>query len=166
MVTIQALHLHEGVQDTAIHAVLKMVDAGGSFDRGSTKPSAIMAVGDGGWGGTAGVHSTFSKRLLKHWSGASLAGIVVKEQYTSVKCACCQSHDTTEYVSGADISFRDRIRVKYCRQCHKWFHRDVAGGENIAVAGEAELRGEPRPSYLCRPSSLSLLKAGRKVTVW
>lgn len=66
--------------------------------------------------------------------------VSVDENLTSQMCPCCG--EKVEAIS---------MRVKYCRSCHKYFHRDVMAGQNMANVARSECLGEGRPAYLKKP---------------
>jgi transposase len=129
-----------GEFDRLTNSLLKMV--GGTIGKklnGSEK--VYIGIGDANF--DAGeAQSEFERYFVK--KARSLGYIVgsINEYFTSQKCPNCKNF--TEYVNG--------IRVKYCRTCHKYFHRDVMAGQNIAQEMRNEARGMGRLDYL-KPDS-------------
>ena len=56
---------------------------------------------------------------------------------------CPRCHAKAEHIN---------MRVKYCRGCHQYHHRDVMAGENMAAVAKALATGQDHPEYLARPA--------------
>ena len=130
-----------GQQDKAISAVIRMIPGANSHEKTTeTANVPIFAVGDGKFSTTASYHESVSRRMLKKVRALGYKAIGLDEDFTSKMCPCCNR--LVEWIS---------MRIKYCRHCHKFFHRDVMAGENMANVAVAQSNGQPRPSYLARP---------------
>jgi transposase len=65
------------------------------------------------------------------------------ESYTSQKCPCCT--EQTEYQGVG-------IRIKYCRKCHIFFHRDTMASQNIAIRAYSIHLGKGIPQQFLDPN--------------
>ena len=140
-----------GVESKAVASVFKMVDICINKVCDKDKPTAMLAIGNADFG-SQGKHSSFMRRLVDEARSHGILCWSTHEYGTSIKCPRCQCEESrTEFLQSAS-TFRDRTRVKYCPRCHMWFHRDVMAGENMTYLGEAHLRGNERPAYLCPPN--------------
>jgi hypothetical protein len=128
-----------GDKDQLTHAILKMVD--GSIGREAPEKTFI-GIGVATFDNTGG--AAFEEHFARRAQSLGYKMFGVNEYLTSQMCPHC--HQKCEQFG---------IRVKYCRHCHKYYHRDVMAGENIADELRNELKGEGRLEYLQK-------KTGRK----
>ncbi len=122
--------------DRAIHQLLVMVN--GACHTKAGYQNVVFGIGDAS---------------VKGWSGQFLEYLVLKlkslgynhiyyvgEAYTSQKCPRCQT--LTQLVPNT------RKRIKRCRACNTYFHRDEMAGHNMAVVLESNVHSGQRPDYL------------------
>lgn len=85
--------------------------------------------------------------------------VKVDEYNTTAMCHRCKRRNTKDYIVDALGARREVLAYRLCRGHRAQddnavvrLDRDRIGSINIGVAGEAFVRGEPRPAYLCRPN--------------
>ncbi|KAI3657436.1 hypothetical protein MP638_006717 [Amoeboaphelidium occidentale] len=99
----------------------------------------IFAVGSSDVQGSDNIHTAFGTYLVKKLQSLGYVVVTVDEYFTSQKCPRCYSQ--SEAVC---------MRVKYCRTCHQYFHRDVMAGENMINIVRGLAVDGIRPEYMCR----------------
>ena len=81
--------------------------------------------------------TSFKRHFIRKVRSLGYKVFFVDEYMTSQVCPrcdqCCESQG---------------IRIKHCRNCVKWYHRDIVAAHNIADAGLCQARGENRPERL------------------
>jgi hypothetical protein len=82
-------------------------------------------------------HTLFEKHLVMKLRSLGYTVVRVEEFLTRQMCPRCFSR--TEQL---------KMRVKYCRHCHVFYHRDVMTGENIARVLRDKVTGKERPEQL------------------
>jgi hypothetical protein len=82
-------------------------------------------------------HTLFEKHLVMKLRSLGYTVVRVEEFLTSQMCPRCFSR--TEQL---------KMRVKYCRHFHFFYHRDFMAGENIARVLRDEVTGKGRPEHL------------------
>jgi hypothetical protein len=105
------------------------------FDR-----KVVFALGDADFDSKKTIHVAFKNYFVEKVRSLGYKVLYVNEYYTSQKAPCCGNQ--TEFFG---------VRVKYCRNCHKFFHRDVMAGENMVNVARSILVGGSRPAYLTKP---------------
>ena len=133
-----------GEYDRAVSGIMSMVGVDWSRPTLNDQNRVLFVVGTGKFGSTNSLHTSFSEYFIKKVTSLGYRVLGVDEYFTSQKCPCCKQQ--TESIG---------IRVKYCRGCHKFFHRDVMAGENMVNAAQLIVETGERPEYLCRPSKNS-----------
>lgn len=130
-----------GEYDRAVNAILRMVDT--NISRKSENDKVVFGIGDCDFSyGQSEDHKSFKTYLYNKLKSLGYRVYGIGEYNTSQKCPRKDCHEKCEFVS---------MRVKYCRHCHVFYHRDIMAGENIASALIAKCKGEDRPAHL-RPS--------------
>jgi hypothetical protein len=128
--------------DRATHAILKMVDAA-IYKKMEEGNEVVFVLGNAEFETKRTIHTSFEKHFVRKVRSLNYPVLYVNERYTSQRCPCCQDVNTaTEAMC---------MRVKYCRTCKKYFHRDNMAGENMVQIGReiilTSVKGA-RPSYL------------------
>jgi hypothetical protein len=101
------------------------------------KSSALFVIGDASFQGQRGrpsEHASFLSYFLRMARGLGLRVVSIEEPFTSQKCPRClgQMEQRT-------------MRIKYCPSCSKYYHRDVAAGECMALIAWSIIEGRGRP---------------------
>jgi hypothetical protein len=125
-----------GEYDRLCHALLVMVNAG---IHSKSKGDVVFCLGNAQFESKGTVHRSFEKYFVKKIRSLGYPVLYLNEFMTSQKAPCC----------GSQAEFFG-FRVKYCRHCHKFFHRDVMAGENLVNVARAFLLREGRPEYLTK----------------
>ncbi|KAI3629972.1 hypothetical protein MIR68_011407 [Amoeboaphelidium protococcarum] len=125
--------------DRATNAILKMVD--GKINQ-KCYGKVIFGLGDAQFESKQTTHQSFEKYFVAKVKSRGYPVIYLNEYLTSQKAPCC-----------GRMCESFGLRVKYCRQCHKFFHRDIMAAENLVNVAKAVLAGLERPPYLCSKAS-------------
>jgi hypothetical protein len=128
-----------GEKDRLTNAILNMVDGSIGW---KAPENTFIGVGVASFDNTGG--ASFEDHFARRAQSLGYKLFGVNEYLTSQMCPHC--HQKCEQFG---------MRVKYCRTCHKYYHRDVMAGENIADELRCELKGGGRLEYLQK-------KKGRK----
>jgi len=91
------------------------------------------------------IHSSFETHFIRKVRSLGYKVLPVNEFFTSQKCPRKNCGAFTESIG---------MRVKYCRKCRQYYHRDVMAGENMSNIIKSELQGNGRPDYLKRDVNL------------
>jgi hypothetical protein len=130
-----------GEYDRAVNAILRMVDTDISKKCEENKMKIIFGIGNSDFSyGKQEDHKSFKTYLYAKLKSLGYRVNGIGEYKTSQMCPRADCHNKCEFIS---------MRVKYCRQCHVFYHRDVMAGENIALALIAKCHDGSRPEYLC-----------------
>jgi hypothetical protein len=125
-----------GEFDRAVDAMLHMV--GGSINQNVTSSkSPVIGIGTGEFSTQNSLHGSFCDYFLRKVASLGYRVVGLNEYWTSQKCP--HGHDFTESID---------FRCKYCRKCHKWFHRDIMAGENLGNVLIGMCADGSRPEYL------------------
>jgi hypothetical protein len=114
--------------DRGVDAILRMVDVE-NRSRGDDR-KVVFALGNADFQSKKSVHVSFENYFIAKVRSLGYKVVFVDEYYTSQKAPCCGNQ--TEFFG---------FRVKYCRNCHKFFHRDVMAGENTVNVARSILVG-------------------------
>ncbi|KAI3662223.1 hypothetical protein MP638_002209 [Amoeboaphelidium occidentale] len=129
-----------GEFDRAVHAILRMVEMKINYNlkREAFKNKRIViGIGASKFEMGDNTHTLFEKHLVMKLRSLGYTVVCVEEYLTSQMCPRC--FNRTEQL---------KMRVKYCRHCHVFYHRDVMAGENMARVLRDEVTGKGRPEHL------------------
>lgn len=126
--------------DRGFGAILRMIDRKPN-DRMDQFEPIVFTFGNADWG-NQGVSSSFEQYVIKKLRCLGYIVVFQNEDRTSQSCPNCKVQ--------TELTGKKGFRVKYCPQCHRYYHRDVMAAENMTRALLAEMIGEDRPPDLKR----------------
>ncbi|KAI3661525.1 hypothetical protein MP638_007255 [Amoeboaphelidium occidentale] len=129
-----------GELDRAVHAILRMVEMKINFNlkhEAFKNKRTVIGIGASKFEMGDNTHTLFEKHLVMKLRSLGYTVVCVEEYLTGQMCRRC--FNRTEQL---------KMRVKYCRHCHVFYHRDVMAGENMARVLRDEVTGKGRPEHL------------------
>ena len=152
--------------DKATHAILQM--AGASINKRILKEDrkkkpeemVVFVLGNAEFQSKTTTHTSFERYFVRKVRSLGYPVIWVNERYTSQRCPSCQDVNNTVQAMN--------MRVKYCRTCWKWLHRDNMAAENMVQIGRECIKNggrAKRPSYLEKSPSKMTDNNRRGVTI-
>ncbi|KAI3653511.1 hypothetical protein MP228_001458 [Amoeboaphelidium protococcarum] len=121
--------------DRATNAILKMVDAS-VFQKSNGQ--VVFGIGNAQFDSKQTIHLSFQRHFVQKVKSLGYPVVFLNEYLTSQKAPCCGC-----------VCESFGMRIKYCRNCHKFYHRDIMAAENLTQVLICLICDEPRPKYLC-----------------
>jgi hypothetical protein len=126
---------NQGEFDRALNAYLNV--CGTNISTKHTDSKLIFIFGDADFG--PGTWSSFTDYAVEKLKSLGHFVVFEDEWGSSKNCPCC--HNMLENVAGDAKG----TRIKYCRSCHIYWHRDTMAGENMIFTWLQTLQTGQRP---------------------
>jgi hypothetical protein len=126
---------NQGEFDRALNAYLNV--CGTNISTKHTDSKLIFIFGDADFG--PGTWSSFTDYAVEKLKSLGHFVVFEDEWGSSKNCPCC--HNMLENVAGDAKG----TRIKYCRSCHIYWHRDTMAGENMIFTWRQTLLTGQRP---------------------
>jgi hypothetical protein len=129
--------------DRGVNSILAMVDQD-DRQRGDDK-NIVFALGNAEFDSKKTAHKSFEQYFVTKVRSLGYKVLYVNEYLTSQMAPCC-GRKTESF----------GLRVKYCRHCHKFYHRDILAAQNMVSIARSILIGGTRPPYLTKQNTSNL----------